>query len=249
MDDWLEWDASRHTVAAIFHNSSHLPNKLSWMCLHKTNRWYTHTHTPDIGFACCCYSKQDRIGMVELCTKILQIMHTVSEDYALVFTNYAHYSTVFVYFPDFWIKISTCKLMENVIILQKSNKNQHARITNVMQQFWLPGIQIPIWKLVPGNDYDIWFGLQREFVYAKVPLTHEMNYAEFVWLCGVWKIVHNITNYACTWSHNSTIPSLVVLETAVLVSRLLETEILRSWSRSWSTDLGCFWDRSIINIY
>ena len=60
--------------------------------------------------------------MVELCTKILQIMHTVSEDYALVFTNYAHYSTVFVYFPDFWIKISTCKLMEKVIILQKVTK-------------------------------------------------------------------------------------------------------------------------------
>ena len=52
--------------------------------------------------------------------------------------------------------------------------------------------------------------------------------------------------------------SLVVLKTAVLVSRPLKTEILRSWfwswhlrswSWSWSIGLGCFWGQSIINIY
>jgi len=50
-------------------------------------------------------------------------------------------------------------------------------------------------------------------------------------------------------------PGLAVLETAVFVSRPLETEILRSWSwhlmswsRSSSIGLGCFRDRSIINI-
>ena len=50
-------------------------------------------------------------------------------------------------------------------------------------------------------------------------------------------------------------PGLAVLETAVFVSRPLETEILRSWSwhlmswsRSSSIGLGCFRDRSIIDI-
>ena len=43
--------------------------------------------------------------------------------------------------------------------------------------------------------------------------------------------------------------SLVVLEIAVFVSRPLETEIPRPWSWSWSIGLGCFRDRSIVDIY
>jgi len=140
--------------------------------------------------------------MAELCAKILHIMHTAFEDYVPSFCQlYTNSACIRFYclFWDFLIEISTYILFHTreSNYSPKINENQQARVTNVMQQFWILLIQIPISKLVQQRQP---WGMNW-LMYAKAPFTDEMSYAEFVWLHGIWQIMRKVANYAQNYMH------------------------------------------------